>query len=368
MNILSKNTCQLLLATLLCLHFLAVPAMGEEGGTRKKPSQHQLEKEGRPEGRERSAIRSEKRERLQQDGGRESRRFTQDRQRGAERQDRVRARTRTEEQRGANREFKNPGRTVKHSAHNAVKPPEGIKQPGVHVEPATRGRIAKRPDSNQDGRAARSRQESALRNGSWPSHRSDAPVDGVRRSHFEPRGHGQSKEHFRQVRHDRRPVVVKHVIHKIPERHTVVVHGKDRYHYHLGRFYRPWNNGFILARPPLGLIVLNIPLGSRMFLSAGITYHVFGDIYYRRVPAGYQVVEPIHRPAPGWPDRVEVIIDLLNIRYGPENGEEVIAQVERHSTLRVLGSAPGWLYVEVEGEDLRGWVMERYVASGNALG
>jgi hypothetical protein len=256
---------------------------------------------------------------------------------------------------------------VKHPAHNAVKPPEEIKQRGAH-KPATRGHIAKRPDPNPDGRVARSRQESALRHASWPSHRSAAPVDGVRRSHFEPRKHGQSKEHFRQARHDRRPVVVKHVIHKIPERHTVVVHGKDRYHYHQGRFYRPWNNGFILARPPLGLIVLNIPLGSRMFISAGITYHVFGDIYYRRVPAGYQVVEPIHRPAPGWPDRVEVIIDLLNIRYGPQASEEVIAQVERHATLRVLGSAPGWLYVEVEGEDLRGWVMERYVASGNALG
>ena len=163
-------------------------------------------------------------------------------------------------------------------------------------------------------------------------------------------------------------MAVKHVIHKIPERHTVIVHGRDRYHYHLGRFYRPWNNGFILVRPPLGLIVLNIPLGSRMVISAGITYHVFGDVYYRRVPAGYQVVEPIRRPVAGWPDRVVVAIDLLNVRYGPEIGEEVIAQVDRYTALRVLGSAPGGLYVEVEGEDLRGWVMERHVATDGAMG
>ncbi|PKN42018.1 MAG: hypothetical protein CVU60_07305 [Deltaproteobacteria bacterium HGW-Deltaproteobacteria-18] len=159
------------------------------------------------------------------------------------------------------------------------------------------------------------------------------------------------------------------VVHKIPSRHAVVVHGRDRYHYYSGRFYRPWNSGFILVRPPLGLVVLNIPLGSRMVLSAGITYHVFGDVFYRRVPTGYQVVEPIRSHIASRPDRVEVIIDLLNIRYGPETYEAVISQVGRYTVLRVLGSAPGWLYVEVEGEeDLRGWVMERYVSSGGGLG
>jgi uncharacterized protein YraI len=59
---------------------------------------------------------------------------------------------------------------------------------------------------------------------------------------------------------------------------------------------------------------------------------------------------------------------LLNLRYGPQASEAVIAQVDRYTTLRVLGSAPGWLYVEVEGEDLRGWVMERYVAVSMARG
>ena len=124
----------------------------------------------------------------------------------------------------------------------------------------------------------------------------------------------------------------------------------------------------MLVRPPIGLVVLNIPLGSRIIFSAGITYHVFGDVYYRRVPAGYQVVEPIRSYAPSRSDRVEVAIDLLNLRYGPEASEAVIAQVDRYTTLRVLGSAPGWLYVEVEGENLRGWVIERYVSVNMARG
>lgn len=158
--------------------------------------------------------------------------------------------------------------------------------------------------------------------------------------------------------------VVKHVVHHIPPRHAVILHGRDNYHYYSGRFYRPWNTGFILVRPPLGLVVLNIPIGHHVVVSAGISYFVFGDVYYRRVPMGYQVVEPIRVPASNWPDQVSVVIDVLNVRYGPDTNEEVIAQVNRYSVLRVLGSAPGWLYVEVEGEEnIRGWVMEQYVSS-----
>jgi hypothetical protein len=180
---------------------------------------------------------------------------------------------------------------------------------------------------------------------------------------------GDHRKPSPQIRHDKgHRTVVKHVVHTIPTRHAVILHGRDRYHYHSGRFYRPWNSGFILVRPPIGLVVLSIPLGSRTVISAGISYHVFGDVYYRRVPAGYQVVEPIRSYAPYRPDRVEVVIDLLNLRYGPQTSEAVIAQVDRYTTLRVLGSAPGWLYVEVEGEDLHGWVMERYVAVNMARG
>jgi hypothetical protein len=172
-------------------------------------------------------------------------------------------------------------------------------------------------------------------------------------------------------RHDddrRRPHFVKHVIHHIPPRHAVILHGRDRYHYHSGRFYRPWEGGFILVRPPLGLIVFDIPLGSRILVSAGITYHVFGDVFYRRVPTGYEVVEPIRERASHWPDQVTVATDLLNVRYGPDDDEEVIAQVERYTVLNVIGSVPGWLYIEIEDEDVRGWIMERYVVPGAGRG
>jgi len=202
-------------------------------------------------------------------------------------------------------------------------------------------------------------------------HRAQSRSGGDYRREFpswdDDRKHQSSSRYSDRDRH--RSHVVKHVVHHIPPRHAVILHGRDNYHYYSGRYYRPWNSGFILVRPPLGLIVLNIPIGHRIVFSAGINYFVFGDVYYRRVPMGYQVVEPIRAPASNWPDQVSVIIDVLNVRYGPDTDEEVIAQVNRYTVLRVLGSAPGWLYVEVEGEEaLRGWVMEQYVSSDRGRG
>jgi len=198
----------------------------------------------------------------------------------------------------------------------------------------------------------------------YDDHRRDYRSDDYRGGYRYPDSYHRPQPDYR--RYDRehyRPRPVKHVVHYIPSRHAVILHGHERYHYYSGRYYRPWNSGFILVRPPLGLIVMSLPIGHRVFFSAGIPYFVFGDVYYRQVPTGYQVVEPIRDSAVNLPERVSVNIDLLNVRYGPDKTEEVIAQVERYTRLRVIGSAPGWFYVDIEGqEDLRGWVMEEYVS------
>ncbi len=365
MNILSRNTRLLLLATLLCLHFLAVPAMGEDA--MPNPSDPQLqEKKGRPDGQGRAASRSGRHEKPKRDGA--VRQHRQNRQDRPERQDRIRSEAGSAPDRDMGRTFRTPARTAHSSDHGTTRAPAEFQRRDAHGESARRDHAAKRKDPVGQSHAFEPRQAKTTYTNHYPTRQTGRDDDRARRPQSDSRGHWPARGHAPQVRHDKRPVAVKHVIHRIPERHTVIVHGSQRYHYHSGRFYRPWNSGFILVRPPLGLVVLNIPLGSRMVLSAGIAYHVFGDVYYRRVSTGYQVVEPLRAPVAGWPDRVEVIIDRLNVRYGPEAGEEVIAQVERYTTLRVLGSAPGWLYVEVDGEDVRGWVMERYVTTGSALG
>lgn len=332
MNIVSRNTRILLLATMLCLHFLAATAQGEDRPHKKRerPAEHSMTKaDFRTNADRHSGVRI-------QDEGRNKRGSLNDKHSAS-------------------------SRIPTSADFGSVIPPAHLLRLDTTTEPRKREPSVRHKDrERRDSHAARN-------DGSLKDRRNQ---DRMRdNSYRDYRPAGDHRKPTSQFRHDRnhRPVV-KHVVHTIPTRHAVILHGRDRYHYYSGRFYRPWNSGFVLVRPPIGLVVLNIPLGSRIFISAGITYHVFGDVYYRQVPAGYQVVEPIRGYASYRADRVEVVIDLLNLRYGPETGEAVIAQVDRYTTLRVLGSAPGWLYVEVEGEDLRGWVMERSVSSTASRG
>lgn len=347
MNILSRNTCILLLATVLCLHFLAAPAQGEDRPHKKRESSFDEKMTA-------SNFRTD-----------------------GERRPGARVQNESRERRGTfNDKHSEPGRIPTSADFGTITPPAHLLRLDTTPEPRKHDSSVRQKDrERRDTHAASPRQERAVQESEF------AARDDYRRTdrHYQDRLRDSSHRDYRltgdhrkptsQLRHDRnhRPVV-KHVVHTIPTRHAVILHGRDRYHYYSGRFYRPWSSGFVLVRPPIGLVVLNIPLGSRIFISAGITYHVFGDVYYRRVPAGYQVVEPTRGYGPYRADRVEVVIDLLNLRYGPETSEAVIAQVDRYTTLRVLGSAPGWLYVEVEGEDLRGWVMERYVSVNMARG
>lgn len=124
----------------------------------------------------------------------------------------------------------------------------------------------------------------------------------------------------------------------------------------------------MLVRPPLGLMVFEIPVNSRTVVSAGITYHVFGDVYYLRKGARYEVVRPVGVSTSVGHTRVVVRSELLNVRYGPDSDEPVVAQVEYGDILRVRGSVPGWLLVEVPDEDIQGWVMEEFVEPAQARG
>ena len=159
----------------------------------------------------------------------------------------------------------------------------------------------------------------------------------------------------------RKSIQVRHVYHHLPSRHDVFTHKNRRYHFHHGRYYGLTSFGFILVRPPIGLMVFNLPLGFHTVISAGVTYYVHNDIYYRRVPTGYEVVKPVRVVTQDYPEQVVVHMDVLNVRYGPSQDEEIIAQISLGTVLNVLGAAPGWLYIEIPDEDIQGWVMRDYV-------
>lgn len=228
-----------------------------------------------------------------------------------------------------------------------------------------------RPDTRQPGNVS-------------PRHASDKPDrkrhephnDHERKRHDdrysrEKRVHWEQPKPHHEIRHDRRTDWhrdrrdhshrVARVFHHLPPRHDIFHHHGKRYHFHHGRYYHLTPQGFVLIRPPRGLIVVNLPIGFRTVISAGLTYYVHGDVYYRRVPAGYEVVQPVRTITREYPEHVAVDIDVLNVRYGPDRDEDVIAQVSKGMILKVLGAEPGWLYVEVQGEEIQGWVMEQYV-------
>jgi hypothetical protein len=320
MNILSKNTHLVLLATMLCLQFLATPAQGDDRLHKKRerpPEQAMTKTDLRTEGERRPGSRAN-------NEGRGKQRSTEhtvtkaDFRSEGERRPASRAEKGDRDRRGSfNEKHSAPGRIPTSADLGSVTPPAHLMRLDTTPEPRKRDSSVRQKDRERRAVMPSSpRQKSAVQKSGFasrdadrrPDRRDQGRVRDTSRQDYRPAG--DHRKPSPQIRHDKgHRTVVKHVVHTIPTRHAVILHGRDRYHYHSGRFYRPWNSGFILVRPPIGLVVLSIPLGSRTVISAGISYHVFGDVYYRRVPAGYQVVDPIRSHAPYRPDRVEVVID-----------------------------------------------------------
>lgn len=73
----------------------------------------------------------------------------------------------------------------------------------------------------------------------------------------------------------------------------VVRYGSVSYRYANGVFYRPMNNQFVVAAPPVGIRVNALPRACNRFVVGPRTYYYYYGTYY--APAGYgqyQVVNP----------------------------------------------------------------------------
>ncbi len=150
-----------------------------------------------------------------------------------------------------------------------------------------------------------------------------------------------------------------------------VNHGKNHYVFHGGRFYRPGKSGYVYTRPPVGAVVYSLPAAA-VILLAGLTYYVYDNIYYRKVPTGYVVVEsppavtsapvPVQTVTPVVPGTwASVIVQALNVRSGPGLTHPVKSFVRYGSRLNIQGTSQDWFYVILpDGSD--GWVMTQFVS------
>ncbi|MFH1887614.1 MAG: DUF6515 family protein [Pseudomonadota bacterium] len=147
----------------------------------------------------------------------------------------------------------------------------------------------------------------------------------------------------------------------------------ENFFFWAGLFYSRNLWGFVTVRAPLGAVVLSLPIGCRTIRVSRETWYCYEDVYYRKVPAGYEVVEapprvlevenvpPAHAPPYQPGDLVWVDPASLNVRTGPGTEFGIVAVVARWESLEVKGMSPGWLYVRLPSGRM-GWVMEEYVA------
>jgi uncharacterized protein YgiM (DUF1202 family) len=183
---------------------------------------------------------------------------------------------------------------------------------------------------------------------------------GHRGGHGPEGKHGPGSKHGPAFRH-------------VPPGGQKVRHRGDDYFFHSGRFYRHRPDGYFSVRPPLGIIAYSLPVAAVTVLIGGLTYYLYDNVYYRRVPAGYQVVQVptqtttiVHTP-PAVPvnpadsgTQVVVMAKILNVRSGPGINHAVLTQTYMGNVLIIQGSASDWYYVRLP-DNTYGWVMKAFV-------
>jgi hypothetical protein len=105
---------------------------------------------------------------------------------------------------------------------------------------------------------------------------------------------GTRQGEFRDSRynHDRVYPTRGHVITGLPRDHRVVMHGRSRYYFSGGAWYRPQGSRFVVVAPPIGLFVPFLPPYYATVWVSGIPYYYANEVYYAHRGNGYFVVEP----------------------------------------------------------------------------
>lgn len=183
-------------------------------------------------------------------------------------------------------------------------------------------------------------------------------------------GHGSKRKY------DRRPARHSSFKH-LPPGSQRVRHRGDDYYFHRGGFYRHGPKGYFWVRPPIGIISYSLPAAAVTVLIGGLTYYVYDDVYYRRVSAGYQVVQVPGRTTPAMRSRtvpvnpavsgaqVVVAAKILNVRSGPGINHGVLTRTYMGNVLIIQGSSADWYYVRLP-DNTYGWVMKSFVTvTGN---
>ena len=196
----------------------------------------------------------------------------------------------------------------------------------------------------------------------WAAPRHHPPRPVVRRHHPpHPPAHRHPRPVVRYRHH--------HISPLLPLGFALLTIAGLEYYYHQGRYYRHTENRYVVAPPPVGAVIVNLPAGHVSFWSDGVQYFYYGNAYYKKAPRGYIVVDPPYTGSSKPPvdyqsatpaiDEVKVIPPMLNVRSGPGTDNAITFQVPQGTTLEIHGTAQQWLFVKLPTGDF-GWVMKKF--------
>jgi len=105
------------------------------------------------------------------------------------------------------------------------------------------------------------------------------------------RSHGRSygRSYYPQYRYPIRSSVS--VIARLPFGAVSLSFGNRYYHYYNGYYYQPYNFGYRMVPPPIGIVVPVLPPGAVHVIIGSGSYYRYRDGYYAPYEREYRVVE-----------------------------------------------------------------------------
>lgn len=128
-------------------------------------------------------------------------------------------------------------------------------------------------------------------------------------------------------------------------------------YYHMGTYYRPAENGYVVVRAPLGARIRTLPEGCSPLYINDRRYFVCDEVYYQPDGEDYVVIErparPDYRVEVG--DEVRIGADFLNLRSGPGQQHPVVGHLYRGEVVEVGAIEGDWYYVAL-ADGVYGWI------------
>jgi len=123
---------------------------------------------------------------------------------------------------------------------------------------------------------------------------------GIASSFAEERGHGLPARDGRgmvldnRYQHGHYYPAPGHVERVLPEGYRPYAYGGQRFYFSAGVWYAPGPYGFVVTRPPFGLVIAVLPPFYTTVWFGGVPYYYADDVYYLWRPElnGYAVVAP----------------------------------------------------------------------------